>query len=64
MATVSLTPMQADLDALCAYVASGTRPPPDLLERVRKRAEPIKQHLASLPPTRIAVELIREVRDE
>lgn len=55
----------ADLEAVAAAIAAGRRPDPELAQRVRERArqstEAIRRRSGEL---NIAVELIRQTRDE
>jgi hypothetical protein len=57
---------QADAEEVMRLVAEGKRvTDPDLIERVRGRAEKVRQEmLQRYGVTDIAVELIREARDE
>lgn len=63
MKTISISDSKADLEALCGAVASGAAVDPDVLRRVRERAEEVRAELAARGPTDIAVELVRESRE-
>ena len=55
----------ADLEAVLKHVAAGTRVDPELARRVRERSELATEELRQKHgEINIAVDLIREIRDE
>jgi hypothetical protein len=53
--------MMSDLEAICASIAAGRPIDPVIARRVQERSESLRK---ALPETNVAVELIREVRDD
>ncbi len=53
--------IKADLEAICESVAARRPVDPDVAKRVRERAEAVR---AGLKPMTVAVDLLREIRDE
>ena len=64
MATIIKSDAHADLEALCASVAKNTAPDPELVRRIQERAATVKSQLAMQSIAEIAVQLVREIRDE
>jgi hypothetical protein len=64
MNTGTISTAQADLDAVIASIVARQPIDPELLKRVREESERIRDELRKKGPTNIAVELIREGRDE
>jgi len=62
--TIIVTQGLQDLDSLCASAAAGQRVDPVVARRVQERASKVRDELRKKGMTEIAVELIREVRDE
>lgn len=58
------TPMIQDLESLCNSAAAGRAVDPVVARRVQERAAKVREELRKKGETDIAVELIREVRDE
>jgi hypothetical protein len=57
--------IMADLEAVCRQAATGSVTDPELLQRVRTRAEAARQeNLARFGVQEIGVQIIREMRDE
>lgn len=57
--------VKADLDAVLKHVAAGTRVEPELACRVRARSERMTEELRKkYGEMNVAVDLIREIRDE
>jgi hypothetical protein len=53
-----------DLESLCASAAAGRAVDPIVARRVQERAAKVREELQKKGPTNVAVDLIREVRDE
>jgi hypothetical protein len=53
-----------DLESLCASAAAGHPVDPVVARRVQERAAKVREELQKKGQTDVAVELIREVRDE
>lgn len=64
MSTVNSSAALHDLELLCASAASGEPVDAALAARVQERSEEVLRELRSKGLTNIAVELIREGRDE
>jgi len=57
--------VHADLEAVLKHVAAGTRVDPELARRVRERSEEATEELRrKYGELDVAVDLIREIRDE
>ena len=61
MSTNTTSEIMADLEAISASIAAKRPVDPALARRVQERSEEIRKRL---PETNIAVELIREARDQ
>ena len=53
-----------DLETLCASAAAGRVVDPVVARRVQERAAKVREELRNRGMTSVAVDLIREVRDE
>ena len=58
---ISADPIFADMESVCASIAEKRPLDPAIARRIQDRAESLRRHL---PETNLAVELIREARDE
>ena len=58
---ISADPVFADMESVCASIAEKRPLDPAIARRIQDRAESLRRHL---PETDMAVELIREARDE
>ena len=56
--------LQSDLNALCAGAANNTPVDPDIALRVKERADEVRAELRTKGTTKVAVDLIRQARDE
>jgi len=61
MSTVEQDELIADLEVVCRLVPSGGVRDPELLRRIQLRTAKIREELG---PTNMAVELIRQAREE
>jgi hypothetical protein len=61
MSTIEQHDVAADLEEVIRRIPHGGVKDPELIRRIQERTAKIR---ATLPPTNIAVELIRETRDE
>ena len=61
MSTAEKHDMAADLEEVIRMIPYGGVKDPELIRRIQERSARVR---ATLPPTNIAVELIREARDE
>jgi len=61
MKTVEL---QADLHALCEAVAQHLPVDPEVAARVRERANEVRAELRARGTTNVALDLVRQARDE
>ncbi len=64
MSTVAVTDLKADLEVLCQGVAGGLAVDPEILRRIRERAEEVQEELRARGPSDVAEDLVRESRDE
>lgn len=62
--TVISSPALQDLESLCASVAAGRSVDLIVARRVQERAAKVREELRNKGTTNVAVDLIREVRDE
>jgi hypothetical protein len=62
-AAIATQAMQ-DLESLCASAAAGRSVDPVVARRVQERAAKVREELRKRGTTNVAVDLIREVRDE
>jgi hypothetical protein len=62
--TAHATEIVNDLESLCASAAAGCAVDPVVAQRVHERAEEALRELRDKEPTNIAVELIREARNQ
>ncbi|HEX7378928.1 MAG TPA: hypothetical protein VF278_17540 [Pirellulales bacterium] len=58
---ISADPVFADMESVCASIADKRPLDPAIARRIQERAELLRRRL---PETNVAVELIREARDE
>jgi hypothetical protein len=64
MAPVPLSQASADLKTILECVSKKVPIDPEVRERVKRRADEITTRLRAEGPKELAVELIREIRDE
>jgi hypothetical protein len=62
--TANSTQALQDLESLCASAAARRPVDPVVARRVQERAARVREELRKKGPTNVAVDLIREVRDE
>jgi hypothetical protein len=57
--------LDADTEAVLQRIVHGTRLPPDIYKRIRDRGDQLREEMRQKYGTvEIAVDLIREIRDE
>lgn len=57
--------VMADLEAICKAIAAGQRPDPELARRAAERADRMREEVRRRHgEMNVAVELVRETRDE